>query len=250
MTPTLSAVYEELVERAARAPFARVAEARRVAFFDRTGVFPDDHPQFAARLAAAWEDALLTSRMPGASASSASSDTDRARGADPSSHASAPVEGTPLLVTVGQTLEDEAERDIAALLGAGQRGLFELRASGEHRFLFDHLRGGSFLLLRNDPLGRSAPVRPRDPSPGLIVGRVVGAYDGCTLLPGALFLPADATALVPPILEEARTRRLAEDTTLDALLRMDHTVHTLSRVKPAFAFRPAALPGAGAPARR
>jgi hypothetical protein len=224
VTPTLSAVYEELVERAARPPFASAAEAGRAAFFARTGALPDDHPQFAARLAAAWEDALVQAAHPDQGPLAV---------------------GTPLIATVGQTLEDEAERDIAALLAAGQRGLFEVRATGEHRFLFDHLRGGSFLLLRNDELGRTAPRRPRDPAPGLIVGRLVGAYDGCTLLPGLIFLPPDATPLLPPILAEARTRGLGDDAVLDALLRMDHTLHTLSRVKAGFAFRSASLPTIG-----
>jgi hypothetical protein len=228
VTPTLSAVYEELVERAARPPFAPVAEARRAAFFARTGALPDDHPQFAARLAAAWEDALVHATTAGSGVVSGPLTT-----------------ATPLIATVGQTLEDEAERDIAALLAAGQRGLFEIRATGEHRFLFDHLRGGSFLLLRNDELGRSAPRKPKDPAPGLIVGRVVGAYDGCTLLPGLIFLPPDATPHVPAVLAEARARGLSADTILDALLRMDHALHTLSRVKAGFAFRSASLPTIG-----
>ena len=212
MTPALSAVYDELLARAAVAPFRDSSERLRRAFFDRTGVVDEEGLTFAVRLAAAWEDVLI--------------------GRD--------AEGGCLAETLGGTLEDEAERDIAHLLARGQRGLFELQKEGDVRFLYDHLAGGSFLLLRGDPLGRA--TAGGDEGRSLVVGRLVGAYDGCTLLPGPIWLPATATPLLPDLLTEARARALARDTILDALLRMDNALATLSRVKPAFAFRVQSLP--------
>jgi hypothetical protein len=220
-------VYDELLARAAVPPFRDAAERRRRAFFGRTGQLGDDHPAFAARLAAAWEDALV-GRNGGIGASASASC---------------------LADTLGETLEDEAERDIAHLLARGQRGLFELCAEGEHRFVHDHLGGGSFLLLRGDPVGRSArgdakSSRQGDADVGFVIGRVIGAYDGCTLLPGLVWLPAEASSLLPALLAEARQRQLGRDEILDALLRMDHALMTLSRVKVSFAFRAASLPPA------
>ena len=214
MTPALSAVYDELLARAAVAPWNPRAERLRRAFFVRTGEVAEDAPTFAVRLAAAWEDVLV--------------------GRD--------AEGGCLAAMLAETLEDEAERDIAHLLSRGQRGLFELRAEGDHRFLDDHLGGASFLLLRGDPLGRLADRTAADRA--LVIGRLVGAYDGCTLLPGPVWLPAAATPLLPDLLTEARARGLGRDTILDALLRMDNALATLSRVKPAFAFRVQSLPPA------
>ncbi len=214
MTPALSAVYDELLARAAVAPFRDGAERLRRAFFVRTGEPGEDAPTFAVRLAAAWEDVLV------------------GRGKD----------GGCLAATLGETLEDEAERDIAHLLARGQRGLFEVRTEGEHRFVHDHLGGASFLLLRGDALGRATGTNAAEDERALVIGRLVGAYDGCTLLPGAVFLPAAATPLLPDLLAEARVRGLGRDTILDALLRMDNALATLSRVKPAFAFRVQSLP--------
>lgn len=205
MTPSLSAVYEEITARAAEPPFAPAAAKLRGAFFARTGEVSESHPHFASRLAAAWEDAL--------------------------------VDGG-LAETVGLTLEDAAERDIAQLFARGQRGLFTLDRAGDHCFLEDPLSGAAFLLVRGDPLERSAKTT----DPGYLIGRVVAAYDGCTLLPGAIWLPGDATPLVPPLVEEAKRRGLASGAVLDALLRMDHAVQALSRVRPGFAFRSTGLP--------
>ena len=205
MTPSLSAVYEEIMARAAEPPFGAAAAQLRGAFFTRTGDASEPHLHFASRLAAAWEDAL--------------------------------VDGG-LAESVGRTLEDASERDIAQLFARGQRGLFTLGRVGEDCFLDDPFSGAAFLLVRGDPLERSAKTT----DPGFFVGRVVAADDGCTLLPGAIWLPGDATPLVPPLVEEAKRRGLASGAVLDALLRMDHAVQALSRVRPGFAFRSTGLP--------
>ena len=43
------------------------------------------------------------------------------------------------------------------------------------------------------------------------------------------------------VLDAARTKGLSTDDVLDALLRMELSLRTLSRVKPAYAYRPEAL---------
>ena len=80
--------------------------------------------------------------------------------------------------------------------------------------------------------------------------RVVASADPWTiaLLPGAIFHPRNATACIDPVLVAAHTRGLSTHETLDALLRMERTLRSLSRVKAGFAYRPEALtPPAGSP---
>jgi hypothetical protein len=61
------------------------------------------------------------------------------------------------------------------------------------------------------------------------------------LLPGAIFHPRDATAPIGDVLAAARARELATDDVLDALLRMQRMLQSLSRMKAAHAYRPDAL---------
>lgn len=210
MTPALSAVYDELVARAAAAPFADESEARRSAFTKRTGAFPDDHGARAARDAAAWEEVLV---------------------------------GGGLAERIGDALDDPGERAMADVIARGQRGVFRLVRVGAHRVVEDLWGGGAFLLLPRDELARA------DGGTGeaLLVGRVVAGTDGCAVLPGIVWLPAEATPLVAPIVAAARARALAVDALADSLLRMDHVLATMSRVKTAYAFREAALDAPAAP---
>jgi hypothetical protein len=52
----------------------------------------------------------------------------------------------------------------------------------------------------------------------------------------------DALSPIEQTLRVARERSLERDVVLDALLRMEHAFRTLTRVKLAYAYRPAALP--------
>jgi hypothetical protein len=72
------------------------------------------------------------------------------------------------------------------------------------------------------------------------------------LLPGAVFHPRQATAAIVPVLAAARTAALQVDETLDKLLLMERSLRSLSRVKPAYAYRPDALSAAppASPPRR
>lgn len=206
MTPAIEAVYEELLVRASEGALAGRAREARAAFTARTGAFPQDHPGRPARDAAAWEDALV-------------------RGG--------------LAAELAAGLEDPSEQGIADVIARAQRGLFQLGSASEHRFLRELWRGGAFALIPRDDVARGEAVASSGDA--LLVARIVAGSDGCAVLPGRLWLPADATPLVVALLPAARERGLDADAFLDALLRMEHALATMSRVKAAYAFRPAAL---------
>jgi hypothetical protein len=213
VTPALTAVYDELVERASVDPFAGEASRWRADFTRRTGAFPAEHPGRQARDAASWEGALLAGGL-----------------------------GR----RVAATLDDPSEQALALLLCRAQRGLFEPIIRGKFRCVRELLRGGEFLLLERDEVSRSIGEVEHN----LFAGRIVAGADGCAVLPGRVWLPEEAGPLLPPLLEAARSRGLADDPFLDALLRMDHTLTTMSRVKPQYAFRVEALDERPAPSRR
>jgi hypothetical protein len=86
----------------------------------------------------------------------------------------------------------------------------------------------------------------------LFDARIVVSADASTvaLLPGAVFHPREATAHIDGVLAAARERALSTDDTLDALLRMERALRSLSRVKAVYAYRPGALsPSVPTPAR-
>lgn len=192
--------------RAAAPPFADASELARRAFFERTGAFPESHDKAAERLDAAWEDALV---------------------------------GGSLARAIAPTFEDPSERALAFVIARAQRGLFEVRRRGDARYLRDRLRGASFVLLPRDEIARS-PLAIDDEAVAF-VGRVVAAQDGCTVLPGFVFLPSEALPHLPALLAEANARGMAREALADAMLRMDHALATMSRVKAAYAFRVEAL---------
>jgi hypothetical protein len=218
VTPALTAVYDELVERASGSPFSGEAARWRTEFSRRTGEFPAEHPGRQARDAASWEGVLFAAGL-----------------------------GR----RVAATLEDPSEQALGLLLCRAQRGLFEPLVRGKFRSVRDLLGGGEFLLLERDEVSRSIGEVEHN----LFVGRIVAGADGCAVLPGRVWLPEEATPLLPPLLAAARERNLGSEVFLDALLRMDHALATMSRVKPQYAFRSEALderppPSRPAPSRR
>lgn len=204
VTPALTAVYDELLLRAAEEPFAERARAHRTAFERRTGVIPPDHDARAARDAASWEDALVAGG---------------------------------LALDVAATLDDPSERALAAMFARAQRGLFLPSRLGSHAFLRDLWGGGEFLLLARDDIGRALNEVLDMP----FVGRLVAGSDGCAVLPGRVWLPRDAAPCLPDVLRAARARALSTDDLADAILWMEHLLATLSRIKPRYAFRPESL---------
>jgi hypothetical protein len=122
------------------------------------------------------------------------------------------------------------------------RGLF--RTSGDT--LEDVWSGAQLVPTRVDEASRAE----LDASAGQLVdARVVGADEPFVVawLPGAVFHPREATAAIETVLDAARSQSLGTHEVLDALLRMERTLRSLSRVKAAYAYRPDALTR-GAPA--
>jgi hypothetical protein len=186
--------------------------ALRAAFEARTGKFSMGDAFFEQRSAAFWDDALTREAF-------------------------------------GRELEAELDAEARALvepLARAHRGLFAV--SGEEELaevdgnawvLTDEWSGAELLAEPASTGLRDALMR----AAGLVDGRVVGIRPNrVVLLPGAVFHHADAVEPMRALLPEARARGLGTHEALDALLRMDHAFRSLSRVKPAFAYRKESLP--------
>ena len=210
MTPAHSAMYEELLARATRPPHAERAHAWRAAFLDRSGRFDPGHPLADVRDRAAWEDALV-------------------RGG--------------LCRAIAAELEDPAERALCRSLETAHRGIFVSRALAGTELCRDLWSGAEFVLLARDDVVRELALTTERGGCPLWQARLVATPGGCVVLPGAVFHPVDALTPVEETLRVARERSLERDVVLDSLLRMEHAFRTLTRVKLAYAYRPAALPG-------
>jgi hypothetical protein len=186
---------------------ARVAEMR-ARFEARTGAYVPEDAWFEERSRAFWCDAVTRGRF------------------------GREVEGE---------LTDE-ERVWLGPLERAHRGLFRTAAAGN--VLEDVWSGAELVLTLVDDVSRAE----LDAGAGQLVdARVVGTDDPLVvaLLPGAIFHSRDATAAMTPVLAAAHARLLPTHDVLDALLRMERTLRSLSRVKVAYAYRPDALsPGA------
>jgi hypothetical protein len=180
----------------------------RADFEARTGAFSPEDPWFEERSRAFWCDAVTAGRF----------------GRE-----------------VAAELTDD-ERAWLAPLERAHRGLFRAAgaASDEGDVLVDVWSGAELAVSLLDEASRAE----LDAGAGqLFDARVVGCDEPfvVALLPGAVFHPRDATAAIEPVLAAARARRLPTGDTLDALLRMQRTLRSLSRVKAAYAYRPDAL---------
>lgn len=201
MTPVLSAVYDELVAQATSPSVSEQFDAWVRRFLAHTGTFPADHPEGARRLDAAREDALCRGGW---------------------------------AARLAGSLSDPAEQTLAALLPFAHRGVFVFEQAGGYRIVRDILSGAAFVLVARDSVGREII----DDNQGAVcVARLVGAADGCAMLPGVVFHRADATPFIHAVTDEARSRGMGADEVCDAMLRMDYALQTLSRVRPAFAYR-------------
>jgi len=196
---------------------ARVAEMR-ARFEERTGAFSPDDAWFEVRSRAFWCDAVT-------------------RGA------------------FGREVESELEGDERAWLlplERAHRGLFRAEPRPEGRaagtVLVDVWSGAELVFTAVEDesraeLGASAGQ--------LFDARVVATDEPLfvvALLPGAVFHPRDATVPIESVLAAARGQQLSTDDVLDALLRMERTLRSLTRVKAAYAYRSGALsPRAAAP---
>jgi len=142
-----------------------------------------------------------------------------------------------LAATIADGLDDPAERALARVLSRARRGLYRLSAERGCKIAQDVWSGASFLILPKDDVGRAIqPSEAAEEAP-LFDARIVAASDGCAMLPGVIFHPADAAPHIYRIVDAARQRDLSPDRVCDALLRMEHAFRTLTRVKIAYAYR-------------
>ena len=206
-----AAVDAMLARAAAPAREARVL-ALRAAFEARTGSFSARDPFFEARSAAFWDDALT-------------------RGAFGRELAAELPDGARALVEPFARAHRGLFR-VARPLGGRDR----VSADGDAFAMVDVWSGAEFVAEPSTAGLRDA----LETAAGLVDARIVGA-GSIVVLPGALFHHADALEPMLALVPEARARGLATHDLLDAMMRMDHAFRTLSRVKPAFAYRKEAL---------
>lgn len=192
---------------------SRVA-SMRAAYEHRTGAFVPEDAWFDERSRAFWCDAVTAGRF-------------------------------------GREVEaelTEAERAHLGPLERAHRGLFRVvdAEGAEGDVLVDVWSGAELLLTTADEASREEIAAAAGQ---LFDARVAGADDPFTvaLLPGAVFHARDASEAIPAVLAAARVRGMSTGDTLDALLRMERTLRSLSRVKAAYAYRAEAL-APGAPA--
>ena len=198
-------VYETVVALAGEARHAeRVAEMRRV-FEARTGAFGPDDRWFEARSRAFWDDAVTRQRF--------------AR-------------------DVEAELPETARGWISAF-ARSHRGLFRATERDGRWLVVDAWSAAEFVIDTVDDATREE-LHAAD---SLFDGRVAAVASplAVALLPGAVFHPAEATGAIDGVLGAARAAGLSVDDTCDALLRMERTFRSLSRVKAAYAYRPEAL---------
>ena len=186
---------------------ARVAEMRR-AFELRTGAFGPEDAWFEARSRAFWDDAVASQGF-------------------------------------GQHVEAElglAARAWVRPFDRAHRGLFEASREGDGVWLLRDVWGGAEFLVRLVDIGtRDSLDAATSPFDARLVGRVSTGAPEIAILPGAIFHPEDAVAPLEEVLAAAKKRDLSTGHVLDALLRMEKSFRSLSRVKPGYAYRPAAL---------
>lgn len=185
---------------------ASVAEMRS-RFEARTGSYAPEDSWFEERSRAFWSDAITRERF-------------------------------------GRRVEDELEADERSWLGPlerAHRGLF--RAEGG--VLVDVWTGAELAVNTMDDASRAELAAAAGQ---LFDGRVVASADLASgspmvtaLLPGSVFHPHHASPAIEAVLHAARARNLATHDALDALLRMERTLRSLSRVKAAYAYRADAL---------
>jgi hypothetical protein len=210
VTPSLAAVYDELLDRASQP--SREAQSRdaREAFLRRTSSSARAQPSAPEdRVRAAWDDAL--------------------------------TQGS-LAALLAPTFEDASERALVRAISRAHRSTFAISTEDDHHLVRDIIGGGEFVVLQRDDVVRGLlAVQTDEPAP-LFEARVVAGADGCALLPGVLFHPVAATPLIHTIVQAPEAQRLSRHAVCDALLRMLHVWSSLSRVKIAYAYRLDALP--------
>jgi hypothetical protein len=178
--------------------------ARRAAFEARTGAFVPEDAWFEERIRAFWSDAVTSGGL-----------------------------GRRVAAAL-----DEGARAWLPALERSHRGLFRVAAADGA--VVDAWSGVELEVGSVDDATRAELDASAEQ---LFDARVVASDDPFTvaIVPGAVFHPREATASIEPILTAARARGLATAEVLDALLRMNRALRSLSRVKVAYAYRVEAL---------
>lgn len=211
VTPGLQSIYDRIVARAAAFPFDERSQRLRAEFGRRCGACDGGDPSAERREIAAWEDALVRGGL----------------GRD-----------------VADALGDEDSRRLGWAFESAVRGVFTFQPIAGHLVAHDLWSGIDLLVVREDTIGRELVVPGSDRGAPPCQARLLASLDGCVVLPGVLFHPADALPLLQQTLSVARQRRLGADSVLDAVLRMEQRWRTLSRVKVGYAYRAEFLPTA------
>jgi hypothetical protein len=181
------------------------ARTMRRRFEERTGAFGPDDPWFEARSRGFWDDAVTHQGF-------------------------------------AEKVEDElpqAARPWASALRRAHRGLFHASSTMGRWLLHDIWSGAEFVVDDVDDAMRSALSAPSGPFDGRLAALSDPVRVG--ILPGALFHPEDAAEPIETVLRAARDQSLETHDVLDALLRMELSLRSMSRVKPGYAYRPQAL---------
>jgi hypothetical protein len=201
-----SAAYDELLAIGARPSSAGVVAEMRKAFEERTGAFGPEDAWFETRGSAFWDDALTTQKF-----------ASRAEGVS------------------------DGARDWAPRFERAHRGLFRAFREGQS-FVLDDLWGGAAFAIDPPTDALASELNAACEENGeeqLFDGRLVGRADpfSVTLLPGAVFHRAEASAAIASVIASAKSRNFSRDDALDALLRMDRKLQSHARVKATYAYR-------------
>jgi hypothetical protein len=199
--------FERLVAKVGETTPGDQMAALHRAFEERTGAFGPDDPWFEVRSRAFWDDVMTGARAPRFSKDSL----------------------------------DPADRLWAEALRRPHRGLFRSRMHDGRLVLADAVTGAELVVHEVDDASRDALAS----TTGLFDGVVVGVPPPVrlALLPGAIFHPEGAEEAILRVIAAGRARALTDGALLDALLRMELSLRTLSRVKPSYAYRAEALVG-------
>jgi hypothetical protein len=192
-------------------PFAARVAAARAGFQARTGAFGPEDAWFEARSRAFWDDATTRGGL--------------------AALACATPEAAETTTGVGAWVGPFAR---------AHRGLFVVAEREDEETVLHCLLTGVDLFVDDlEPGTRDALAAASAPFDGRVVA--AGTPIRCALLPGAVFHPEDAKEPILKVLAAAREKKLSPETTLDALLRMELSLRSLSRVKASYAYRPEAL---------
>jgi hypothetical protein len=207
---SFESVFERLVAKVGAAIPPPEMARLHAAFEQRTGAFGPDDPWFESRSRAFWDDVMT--RQPGSTA--------------------------PILEGA-----EGGEEPWALALRRSHRGLFLSRTDHGALVLSDILSGAELLVHEVDEASRDSLASNESVFDGTVVALSSGESGRLALLPGSIFHLEGAEEAIAHVIAAARARGIANGALQDALLRMELSLRTLSRVKPSYAYRPEALTG-------